>query len=290
MSDTSKTDYFDIIIDARQKGEAWVGALGDFNHWGYWDAPERSRGELAELEPSQQNLTDELLSFAKLRDGQRMLDVGCGLGGTLRTVDGMHQNMALYGLDFDHRLAEVTRNNVLGSGTNTVEIRQGCATKLPWDDATMDVVTAVECIFHFPNREQFLTEAWRVLKPGGKLVICDFAIANVPNALKGRRPLLTRTSAVKWLGRTDFIGIQDYQQLSKETGFERMLHRDITLNTLPTYNTRVAFFKSTGLPWKTIGPRIAGMRLAELTSRMGIFKYVIFAFEKGKANGGSHVD
>ena len=280
MSGEQRTDYFDFIVQARQDGASWIAPLGDFNHWGYWDDPGRSRGSLAEMEASMQKLTDELLSFAPVRDGISMLDVGSGLGGTLRTVDGRHNDLRLFGLDQDDRLVEMARRNVPGSGTNRVEIQQGCATQLPFEDSSMDVITAVECIFHFPSRAAFLAEARRVLKPGGRLVLCDYLIQGVPPGLRRQQHLLARTPALKWLGHLDFVTLEDYGSLREEAGFSHMESRDITANTLPTYDTRVAFFRSTGLPMRVIAPRIAGMRLAELTSRMGIFRYAIIAMEK----------
>lgn len=51
-----------------------------------------------------------------------------------------------------------------------IEFVQGNACELPFEDNSFDVVTAVECVFHFPSREQFFRKARRVLKPGGHLV------------------------------------------------------------------------------------------------------------------------
>lgn len=280
MSTTSKTDYFDFIVEGRRSGAPWIATLGDFNHWGYWDDPRRARATLEEMMPSQQRLTDELLMMASLQDGQYVLDVGCGLGGTVRTIDELHQGLHLFGLDYDSRLVEITRAAVPGRGTNVVDVRQGNAVALPYADNTMDVVTAVECIFHFPGREAFMREALRVLKPGGRLVICDYLIAGVPESVKKRQRLLAKSPALKWLGSLDFITHQEYEYLSRVVGFAKLESRDVTRNTLPTYPNRVRFFKSTGLPMSVIGPRIAGMRLAELTSRIGIFRYVFYAFHK----------
>jgi SAM-dependent methyltransferase len=64
------------------------------------------------------------------------------------------------------------RAEILGL-SGKVSFRQGSATDLPFADASFDVVFALECAFHFDTREDFLREALRVLRPGGRLVLAD---------------------------------------------------------------------------------------------------------------------
>ena len=171
--------YFDGLIDAFRRGKP-----GRFVHLGHWHKPdEAQRGDAGEFLRAQRRLDDVLIGMAGLADGQAVLDVGCGLGGTLETIDRQRRGMRLVGLNIDQRQLELCRTLTPAPG-NSLTWTVGDACDLPYADASFDRLLSIEAMFHFRARGRFFAEAARVLRPGGMLVASDIVVA--PDA--GRLP------------------------------------------------------------------------------------------------------
>jgi len=167
--------YFDRMIDAFHRG-----AMGRHAHLGHWDLP-LTEGSLQSteaetpLEAAQRRLNDQMIRRAELRDGARVLDVACGFGGLIQQIDAHYTDVDLTGVNIDFRQLEICHRLQSTSG-NAMRWQEADACDLPFGDATFDTVFCIEAMFHFSSRSEFLTEARRVLKPGGTLVVTDFAM------------------------------------------------------------------------------------------------------------------
>ena len=103
----------------------------------------------------------------------RLLDVGCGTGRTLRQIASTHPSLQLFGLDLSPYYLQVARKILAGSPDVALIAENG--ETLPFFDGYFDVVTSVYLFHELPQEAQWrvIGEAYRVLRPGGLLVIAD---------------------------------------------------------------------------------------------------------------------
>jgi SAM-dependent methyltransferase len=124
---------------------------------------------------------------AGMKPGERVLDVGFGFGDQdilwARTLKPAH----IVGLNITASQVAVARQRVAELGLeDRIDLRHGSATDMPLEANSVDKVVALECAFHFHTREQFFREAWRVLRPGGRLVTADIIPMPATSALADR--------------------------------------------------------------------------------------------------------
>ena len=105
---------------------------------------------------------------------QRLRDVGCGTGYLLALL--ADQKPAEYhGLDLSDEMVRVAQEkNIAGA-----VLVQGSADRLPYEDASFDVVTCIQSFHHYPHPDKAMRKAWRVLKPGGLYLISDTGIGGI---------------------------------------------------------------------------------------------------------------
>jgi ubiquinone/menaquinone biosynthesis C-methylase UbiE len=269
--------YFDCILERLRDGDTEVAmAFSQYVHWGYWDAPSQSDGSLRDFAEAAEQMSRQVIAAGRVQDGQRVLDVGCGFGGTLADLDAHFSDVDLYGLNIDARQLDYARRRIAPRVGNRVTFVAGNACRLPFADALFDVVLCVEAVFHFPGRDQFLAEARRVLRPGGRLVLSDFVPRLVIPLLwdyfdRRFKPLVTRL-----YGPSDMrCTLSDYRRLAFRAGLRLTQVRDITLNTIPSYRVLRPLVRR-------IAPDPDGaeevIRRVQFTMRIGLLRYLILTF------------
>jgi SAM-dependent methyltransferase len=138
----------------------------DFFNVGYWQSDTLTQQEACE------NLMEKLLEFIPQKKG-KILDVACGMGATTSYLLKYYSPVDVVGINISPKQLETSKVNVPECNFILMD-----AVQLAFDDDWFDNIICVEAAFHFDTRERFLQEAWRVLKPGGYLVLSDIIFEN----------------------------------------------------------------------------------------------------------------
>lgn len=270
--------YFDLLMDDRPNRGKLSQLWEDQVHWGYWESPEVADGTLADYVTAMERMNALLFDAGKVADGQTLLDVGCGFGGTIRQINATHNAMDLTGLNIDPRQLAIAKTQSTPSRGNAMSWVEADACQLPFEDNSFDRVLAVECIFHFPSRERFLEEASRVLKPGGYLAVSDF----VPIMMFfGKTPIwmAIRARIAKSYGTLGKVPLRSYKTMGSRAGLQLETQRDIRKNTMPTYPFLLTFLQAHGSA-DTRKTMMVGTRWMKWLSKVGLLQYRVYTFRK----------
>ena len=139
----------------------------------YFDANAGGWDQIRSLHVRDDEVERELAALLPAGPGAEILDIGTGTG---RILELLGANGARgVGIDQSAEMLRVARANLARAGLANVHVRQGDMYRLPWRDPAFDAVT-VHQVLHFADDPALaIAEAARVLKPGGRIVIADFA-------------------------------------------------------------------------------------------------------------------
>jgi ubiquinone/menaquinone biosynthesis C-methylase UbiE len=123
----------------------------------------------------QKKILRSTLAAAQIQPNDSILDVGCGPGTMALLAKSDHPTVNVYGIDAGEEMIALAQQKATRQGTD-IDFRLGLAQELPYPDASFDVVMNSLVMHHLPQevRDQAVVEMYRVLKPGGRLLIVEF--------------------------------------------------------------------------------------------------------------------
>jgi len=146
----------------------WEQVWGEHMHHGYYgpDGNQKKDRRRAQID-----LIEELLRWAGVQQAQNILDVGCGIGGSSLYLAQKFNAMAT-GITLSPVQAARAKERAEYAGLITkTQFQVADALNMPFADASFDLVWSLESGEHMPDKVKFLQECYRVLKPGGTLIM-----------------------------------------------------------------------------------------------------------------------
>jgi ubiquinone/menaquinone biosynthesis C-methylase UbiE len=155
------------------------------------------------------------VALASLKEGETVLDLGAGAGfDCFLAANKVGQKGKVIGVDMTPEMIEKARENMEKGGYNNVEFRLGEIENLPVADNSVDAIIS-NCVINLaPNKRKVFLEAFRVIKPGGRLMISDIVLLeDLPEEIKN--------SIEAYVGCVSGAILKDeYIKAVKEAGFQ----------------------------------------------------------------------
>jgi ubiquinone/menaquinone biosynthesis C-methylase UbiE len=245
-------------------------------NFGYCE-PGQANGSPAEL---QRQLVRFVANSGNFTAGQRLIEVGCGLGGPAELIAN---EFGCHVIGIDPGEYQVTRaNQWLREQRNPPDISflRGDAHFLPFRSSRFDGLYSIESAFHYSDKSTFLKEAARVIAPHGKIVIADI--------------LKTSRQTMNWLNRqisqsiaaSNFFNRDAYERSSAACGLKMTAVMDITQEVKRCFSvwTKAHLRKFPEMrrvyPVRSLIKIGLALRLAPLIIAITDFSYQIMVFEK----------
>jgi ubiquinone/menaquinone biosynthesis C-methylase UbiE len=189
-------------------------------------------------------------ALAELTQGEVVLDLGSGGGiDVLLSAQRVGATGKAYGLDMTDEMLALARENQRKAGAQNVEFLKGDIESIPLPDGSIDVILS-NCVINLAtDKDRVLREAFRVLKPGGRLAVSDVVT-------KGAVPPGIRNSMLLWVGcLAGALEMDEYRAKLAAAGFE---HIDIEPTRVYCAADAKEFLSEKGLDATAIAAEIDG--------------------------------
>jgi MPBQ/MSBQ methyltransferase len=225
---------------------------GEHIHLGYYGENER-RGPFyggKNFIEAKYDFIDKMLEFSQVKEPVKVLDVGCGIGGTSRYLAKKFPAAEVTGITISNEQQQRATALATERGVSNAKFEICDALNMKYEDNTFDFVWACESGEHMPDKEQYVKEMTRVLKPGGRIVIATWCQREEPPAFSASERKTLDYLYGEWT-HPYFISIEEYGRIMERTGkLSGITTDDWAAQTIPAW--RQSVWVGVWDPWPVI--------------------------------------
>ncbi len=213
----------------------WEQIWGEHMHHGYYGRDGKYK---INRRQAQIDLIEELLSWGKIDKAEKIVDVGCGIGGSTLYLAQKYQAKA-QGITLSLQQAKRATERAKEAGlAERVSFQVANALEMPFADNSFDLVWSLESGEHMPDKTKFLQECYRVLQPGGKLVMATWC-HRPTNSLAGELTA-DEQKHLKEIYRVYclpyVISLLEYEAIALNCGFQNIRTDDWSMAVAPFWH------------------------------------------------------
>ncbi|WP_414544778.1 methyltransferase domain-containing protein [Nostoc sp. CCY0012] len=234
----------------------WEQIWGEHMHHGYYGADGNQKKDRRQ---AQIDLIEELLKWADVQTAENILDVGCGIGGSSLYLANKF-NAKATGITLSPVQATRAKERAQDIGlSGRSDFQVADAQAMPFADDSFDLVWSLESGEHMPDKTKFLQECYRVLKPGGTLIMvtwCHRPTNNAPLTADEQKHLedIYRVYCLPYV-----ISLPEYEAIARQLSLNNLRTADWSTAVAPFWNividsafTPQAIFGLLTSGWQTI--------------------------------------
>lgn len=267
--------YQNIQTFYDQSSALWESTWGEHMHHGYYGPAGTHRKQ--DRYQAQIDLIDQLLHWAQIDQATAILDAGCGIGGSALYLCDRYQAQVSGVTLSPAQAARATERAALAGLSDRAEFLVADVLQTPFPDEQFDFIWSMESGEHYPDKGQFFQESYRLLKPGGRLLMATWC-HRPTNSLAG--PLTESEQAhLDWLYRLYHLpyvlSVPDYAHLAQQSGFQQLRTADWSEAVAPFWDDVIG----SALNWEAIAGLLqAGWPTIQGAFALGLMRW---GFQRG---------
>jgi tocopherol O-methyltransferase len=199
----------------------WEAIWGEHMHHGFY-GPQGTHQK--DQHQAQIDLIEALLQWASVQEAQHILDAGCGIGGSALYLCKRYQANVIGITLSPKQAARANERAAIAGLADQAHFQVADVLATPFDDESFDLIWSMESGEHYPDKSQFFHESYRLLKPGGQLLMatwCHRPTHSLAGALTESEQW--HLDALYQVYHLPYVlAIPDYAHLAERAGFTQI--------------------------------------------------------------------